>query len=160
MAQNLMIDGTVFHGVDSISMTNENGEKVTYIEKTNAGTGVYVAEIGERQFYTVEDALATAVSGETVMLIADRVENANLMVPSGVTLDLNGHTLEADFFVSSLGSQVLNSKVDGILKVPYGNAAVHKSNTYVPVWNGADGYYFIEWGYGTNLTINAEEGTA
>ena len=74
MAQNLMIDGTVFHGVDSISMTNENGEKVTYIEKTNAGTGVYVAEIGERQFYTVEDALAAAVSGEKDKVCADHYE--------------------------------------------------------------------------------------
>lgn len=149
MAQNLVVDGTVFNGVDSISMTNENGEKVTYIEKVNTGTGVYVAQIGEQKFYTVEDALAAAAPGDTIMLISDCVENASLMVPSGVTIDLNGHTLESNFFVSSLGSQILNSKVTGVLKVPYGNAAIHKSNTYVPVWNEVDGYYLIEWGYYT-----------
>lgn len=156
MAQNLVIDGTVFNGVDSIAMTNEAGEKVTYIEKTNPGTGVSVAQIGERQFYTVEDALAAAVSGDTVAMIADSAEQASLLVPGGITLDLDGHTLEAAFFATAPGSEVLNSKVDGILRVPQNAIALSKSNTYIPIWNGVDGYYLNEWSYGTVLKTDGE----
>lgn len=156
MAQNLVIDGTVFNGVNSISMTNDIGEKITYIEKTNVGTGVYVAQIDERRFYTVEDALAAAVSGETVMLIADCVEKANLLVPGGVTLELDGYTLEAPVFATTTGSQVLNSKTSGILKVPQNGMAINNGNTYIPVWNGVDGYYLIRFGWTTQVSKNAQ----
>lgn len=156
MAQNLIIDGIVLNGVDSISMTNENGEKIVYVEKVNTGAGYHVAEIGEKKFYTVEDALKSAVSGETVLLIADSVENASLLVPANVTLDLNGYTLEAPAFTSALGSQVLNSKTTGILKVPQTGIAFNKGNTYLPVWNGVDGYYLIRFGWTTQISKNAE----
>lgn len=156
MAQNLMIDGTVFHGVDSISMTNENGEKVTYIEKTNAGTGVYVAEIGERQFYTVEDALAAAVSGETVMMIADSSEAVNLTIPEGVTLDLQGYALTANNLIGFNGSYInavtpKSGRLGGRLIIPKGNLilseqALPKTAPYylLPFWNDVGYYQFTQ----------------
>lgn len=104
MAQNFVIGGTTYNGVDSISMTNENGEKITYVEKTNPGTGVPVATIGSREFYTVEDALKEAVSGETVMMIADSNEPADLIIPSGVTLNLQSNTLTVDSIIGMDGS--------------------------------------------------------
>ena len=171
MAQNLMIDGTVFHGVNSISMTNENGEKVTYIEKTNAGTGVYVAEIGERQFYTVEDALKAAVSGETVKLISDCVENVNIVVSPGVTLDLNGKSLEADNVAALTTAHVIDSldnypnKKGGVLRVARNNLVLDPNNAQMPLWNGTDGYIFSTIAFSDNaapvgLTLNAETGVA
>lgn len=151
MAQNLMIDGTVFHGVDSISMTNENGEKVTYIEKTNAGTGVYVAEIGERQFYTVEDALAAAAPGVTVTMIADSTEAANLIIPAGVILNLQGHALTANNIVgiegSSLGGSPWSNNAGGRVIIGQKNLSLPRKPYYdgkydvILIWDTVDKCY-------------------
>ena len=90
MSQNLIIDGNVFNGVDSITMTNDNGNKVTYVEKI---IGEVVAKIGDTEFYTVEEALKGSVSGDTVLMVANSIENSSVTVPSEVTLDLNGFSL-------------------------------------------------------------------
>lgn len=63
MAQNFVIAGTVYNGVDSISMTNENGEKITYVEEANAGVDT-------------SDATATAgdiLSGKTAYVDGEKV---------------------------------------------------------------------------------------
>ena len=47
---------------------------------------------------SLEDALAAAKPGTTVTLQEDTTA-AQVVVPKGVLLDLNGHTLTSDFFV-------------------------------------------------------------
>jgi hypothetical protein len=155
MAQNFVIAGTVYNGVDSISMTNENGEKITYVEKVNAGTGVPVATIGSREFYTVEDALKAAVSGETVTMIADSTEPVILIIPTGVTLDIQSNTLTADRIIGLNGSKLMANTMSnstesgsGFLKVKKDNVllddgCVVASNGYgiLPVWNPDAGHY-------------------
>lgn len=144
MAQNLVIDGTVFNGVDSISMTNENGEKVTYIEKVNTGTGVYVAQIGERNFYTVDAALDEAADGDVIILLADVTEDATMVIKPGVTLDLNGQTLNASDVVGLDGSHLVDRSTGktGLLVTQKNSVKLSKNNEQMPVFNGVDGYVF------------------
>lgn len=150
MSQNLIIDGIVLNGVDSLSIPNENGERITYIEKTNVGTGVPVAQIGERQLYTVEDALAAAAPGETITMIADATENAGLTIPAGVTLDLQGHTLTAHRVVGLNGSFITATPNSGKLLVPQGNLVLseqgwrnEKGQYVMPIWDPVNGYYLF-----------------
>jgi len=115
--------------------------------------GSFVAQIGENKYESLAEALAEAKSGDTVVLIADTNESM-IILKNGATLDLNGFNLETDYFITLSGTQVLNSKTTGILKVPQTGLSLQMNNTYVPVWNGVDGYYLVEWGYGTQMTVN------
>lgn len=167
MAQNLVICGVTYNGVESMEMTNSAGKKITYIEKVNAGTGVYVAEIGERKFYTAEDALVAAVSGETVKLISDCVENVNIVVSPGVTLDLNGKSLEADNVAALTTAHVIDSldnypnKKSGVLRVARNNLVLDPNNDQMPLWNGVDGYVFSTVAFSNQkLTHDTENDTA
>lgn len=177
MAQNLLINGSVFNGVESIDMVNANGEQVTYVEKVNAGTGVPVAKIGEREFYTVEDALAGAVAGDTVTMIANSTENVNLIIPNGVTLDIKSFTLTAISVLGLHGSKLTgaadgnkNYTMDagGVLKVARENLILPADNDtkYFPIWDiTTDGgvYRFTQIVMNTNvssgrgLRVNEEE---
>ena len=177
MERNLVLGGMVFRGVEYITMTSESGEPLTFVEKTNTGNGVPVAEIGEQKFYTVEDALSAATSGETVTLIADSAEDVSLIIPTGVTLDLQGYTLTADRLIGLNGSY-LNAKrpssttntLGGILNVPEDNLILSENGykltevAYVlPVWNPeAKHFQFSQFIVNTNnddrgLWINEEK---
>ena len=164
MAQNLIINGTVYNGVDSISMTNENNEKVNYVEKVNAGTGVPVAKIGAVEYFTVEDALAAAVPGETVTMIADSNEHtADLLVrgalvegvESGVKLDLAGYKLTANSLTAGRGANVIDGSDQKtcLLIVPKGSLALRKENAQLPMWNEVDGYFFVSPTFANNQNM-------
>ena len=171
MAQNLVIGSVIYNGVESMEMTNSAGKKITYIEKVNAGPGVYVAEIGERKFYTVEDALKAAVSGETVKVTDNVAENVTLIVPAGVTLDLNGKNLEVNNATALPGGHIIDSfknrdsdKVlheGGILKVGKNALILAADNSQIPLWNGVDGYVFSTVAFSNQkLTHDTENDTA
>lgn len=145
MSQNLVVDGVTYNGVDSLAMTNEAGKKVIYVEKVNCGTGVPVAQIGEREFYTVEDALAGAAPGDIVKLAADSAEAVNIIVPEGVTLDLNGKTLTCDG-ITTFNGQVMDSAAEvGGVKVN-GGYALFNGNIYLPLFDVDNNCYrFFEY---------------
>lgn len=89
---------------------------------------------------TMEAALAAA-NGGTVKLLADAQTDTVALKP-GVTLDLNGHTLEAELLVAMNGAVVLG---DGLLKIARDNLVLAEDNSNViPVWNGMDGYIFTK----------------
>lgn len=149
MAQNLVVNGTTYNGVDSLSMTNKNGEKVIYVEKVNVGGDTPVAKIGDREFYTVEEALVEAVSGETVTLINNSIEHVTLIIPNGVTLNLNDKTLTADYIVGVEGGCLVDSNNTGVGKVIIAKESLvlHKTNSgTVPIYVG-DGYIFTTFMY-------------
>ena len=78
------------------------------------------------------------------------------MLMKGVTLDLNGNTLETSYFITLHGTQVLNTKTTGILKVPQTGLSLQLTNKYIPVWNEKDGYYLVDWQFATNMTIEGD----
>ena len=54
---------------------------------------VYVAQIGEQKFETLQEAIAAAVEGDTIVLLADIELTADLTIEKSVTIDGNGHKL-------------------------------------------------------------------
>lgn len=109
----------------------------------------------EAEYSSVSLALIDSVS---VTMIADSTESV-ITVPSGVTLDLNGHTLTADY-VTSFGDVIDSSprkSKTGLLVIDKENLTVRTNNSMFPVYNGADGFYFAE--VTINSSLNTTENT-
>ena len=91
---------------------------------------------------TVAKAILAAQAGETVALIRD-VEEEMASVLTDVTLDLNGHTLTAEY-VTCFGD-IIDSSIGntGLLKVSRSRILIQKGNAQLPVKDG-EGYRFVE----------------
>lgn len=82
-----------------------------------------VATLNGVEYYTVAEALANAVSGDTVTMIADsHEENTNLIIGSGVTLDLVNFNLYAKSVVGF---------AESVLDACYEDAAGNGADLYV-----------------------------
>lgn len=150
MAQNLVIGGVTYNGVENMEMINSKGEKIVYVEKFSTGNGEYVVRVGGKSFYTVEEALANAAPGDTITMLADATEAVNLIIPEGVTLDLQSYTLTADSVTGMDGSFLTATPNSGKLNVPQGNIILSEqgwrnaSGQYVlPIWDPVNGYYLF-----------------
>ena len=110
-----------------------------------------VATVNGVGYSTVADALAAAKSGDTVQLLKDTVENM-VIIREGIMLDLNGHTLTADYVFAVNGSDIIDNSEDntGVLKVAADNVMISNTNSQLPVWNG-EGYVFTTVTYRTRL---------
>ncbi|MBQ6947949.1 MAG: discoidin domain-containing protein, partial [Clostridia bacterium] len=102
------------------------------------------ASVGEKFFTTLEAALDAAKDGDTVKLCAD-VATTRLMIAGGVTLDLNGQTLTADYLVGFNGAVLMDSAEDGSgkLTIAKENLALPKNNPYLPVYDEESGRYLF-----------------
>ena len=109
----------------------------------------YVAQIGETKYDDLSDALAIAQSGETVKVIANTSEEL-VLVPAGVTLDLNGKVVTAAN-VLSFGTVIdTATEVGGIAISNDTTKAFTKlqpeNGGYLPVYDTRDGQYkFFEY---------------
>lgn len=97
MAQNLIIGGTVYNGVDSLSMINENGEKISYVEEANAGVDT-------------SDATATAgdiLSGKTAYVDGEKV-TGTIPAKTASNLSASGNTVTvpAGYYASQVTKDV------------------------------------------------------
>ena len=128
-----------------------------FIPVTN-GDGTYgvqpdgnVAEIGSVKYASLDDALKAAKDGETVKLLKD-AELEEVVIRSGRTLDLNGHTLKADYVTYFGGDLVDNSAAHtGLLKVLSADEILFTKNkkidamTQIPIYSlEKQGYVFEE----------------
>jgi len=108
------------------------------------------AVIGETYYATIDEAIGTAKSGDTVVLLKDSVSaNRLIAVYSGVTLDLNGNELTAEHAVAFSGAHIVDNSSErtGLLKVAKGNLILDINNAMMPVYNGVDGYIFTKFVY-------------
>ena len=101
-----------------------------------------IAMINGVGYVTLEKALAAAQDGDVVELQKDTAEEL-VTVREGITLDLKGHTLTAEYFVTFNGAQTIDSseKNTGLLKIDSNRVMISNDNTQLPVWNG-EGYVF------------------
>lgn len=120
--------------------------------------GTYSVEEGNFEAYyaqgnlygTATDMLAEAYAngGGTVKLMENVSTDDLVIVRKGVTLDLNGMTLEitgyGELMTSSTGAKVIDSTVgEGLLKCSRDMLSLSANDKYVPVWVEADaGYRF------------------
>ena len=117
---------------------NSNGTwtvNTVYVAQ-NTTTGVY--------YDSLSAALMSAKNGETVVLLNDTSE-VMLMVPAGVTFNLNGHTITAGN-VLSFGNIIDKNgeEVDGLGGIKITNdrtqaiVQLQQNNTYLPLYDAAD----------------------
>ena len=141
-------DGMIFY-----AWLDKDGNKVkfpaTFPEQDVTYTALYRTE-DERvelngEFYkTLTDALEAAQSGDTLTLAEDIVGEPFLAIESGVTLDLNGHSITGAKFLYVTGGIVDNAPVEqrGVLR-----ASVYffdkQSQTMTPVYNAEKGGYSL-----------------
>lgn len=77
-----------------------------YIPTKNAdGTygvkeGKYVAQIGNKKYETLADAIRLATKGKTVTLLADLSNIGSVSIPKNLTIDGNGHTISGNSSIS------------------------------------------------------------
>lgn len=128
-----------------------------FVPKDN-GNGTYgvqpdgnVAEIGSVKYTSLDEALKAAKDRETVKLLKD-AELEEVVIRSGRTLDLNGHTLKADYVTYFGGNLVDNSAAHtGLLKVLSADEILFTKNkkidamTQIPIYSlEKQGYVFEE----------------
>lgn len=105
-----------------------------------------VAKIGDVAYTSVEEALEAAVSGDVVTLVADAVADGYVVIPVGVSIDLAGYSLTADYVYGSKGSSISAKANEGKLIVPEGNlilgqGVTNQGYTILPVWAPEENAY-------------------
>lgn len=95
--------GSALYQVETTEVTETTGNPVTVKQENTAGEfetiyevkkteKAYVAEVGTTKYETLQAAIDAAAKSATVTLLADTRENVTIST-YGLTLDLNGHTL-------------------------------------------------------------------
>jgi len=125
---------------DAIVIDDENDYLVN-AEWKCVGDAVAVLTQDEAETYYETLKEAVAADSGIVTLITDCVVDTVVLKP-GVTLDLDGCTLEARLVVGMKDANILDSY--GLLKVNKDNLALDTAGQVVPVWNGTDGYVFTK----------------
>ena len=97
-------------------------------------------------YTSVSEALANAASGATVQMIAPSTEK-NIIVPAGVTLNLNGQTLTVGS-AASFGTIIDSANVSAIgagklIVGEYDLAMPANNGNFLPVWED-NGYIFVK----------------
>ena len=118
--------------------------------------GKYVAQVGDKKYETLADAIRLAANGKTVKLLADCASDRINLEEKSITVDLNGKTLTstADYGVMfcakngktiTINGTTAGSKLVGTLMVTNGtyghiviNGGTYESDKYCPIYiNGA-----------------------
>jgi len=103
-----------------------------------------IAIIGETVYETLDAALKAAAEGDIVKLIADTEEKYVLLTP-GIKLDLNGHSLTADYFIGFKTSDLVDYSTDktGKLFTSVDALALDIENDQLPVYDAENGCYVL-----------------
>ena len=102
--------------------------------------GVAVNAATGQEYDNLDIALREAGAGETVRLTAD-VETEALLVREETQLDLNGHTLTADY-AASFG-HITDRTGGGLLRAARERVMLRQDNAQLPIRDG-DGYRFFD----------------
>lgn len=106
----------------------------------------FITDSAGNHYYSIEAALASVKSGDTISLL-DNVTTGDLILPYGVSLDLNGYTLTADSVLTYRSNGIIDSSenVSGLLKIKEAEGnMISADNVQLPVYDHtADGYRFF-----------------
>ena len=106
---------------------------------------VAVNETTGAAYTTLADALNEAQEGQIVKLLVDTAE-VHVLVYPGVTLDLNGCELTADYVVGFDGADLIDNAGGGRLTAAQRNVVLDEDNAMIPIYDGA-GYVFTKAGF-------------
>lgn len=106
--------------------------------------------VNGENFVNFAEALSAAQSGDVVALLADAEEVA-VIIPVGVTLDLNGYDLTATYVYATKTSDVIDSVGGSKLYVPATSVTLAPDNAQLPVYDAEAGAYtFRTVSFGTS----------
>ena len=140
LKDNKITNCTVAEG--KVAMSDLEKEETSVVKQIVRYTSpAVVATVNGSVYSTLEEALEAASFGDTVKLLAN-AEVSELVLTQGVTLDLNGYELDAEYVVAFAGNAVIDSLGDGLLKSR--NVRLAADNAQMPVWvEDDDGYRFF-----------------
>lgn len=121
--------------------------------------GSYIAKIGEEMYISLEDALKAAVSGDTVVLLADITTSGTtgieVRVKGGITLDLNGHSIDGTSVSAKNSALKLTAteRVDSSIAI-VNNAATESVITGILPVKITNGNYDLKLTVGANVRLN------
>ena len=146
------------NGFSSFTVTKQAVE-LTY--KRNGTEWRETYDSAQRALDNAQWRISAGNTDVTVKLLLDGVEDNYLFVPTGVTFDLNGKTLKANYLAAFAGSDVVDSSAEktGLLKVPQANVMIFADNSQLPVWNGEDGYVFTTITFNQQMELGGENST-
>ncbi len=94
--------------------TKELSESVAY-NSWNAGENyaesTYVAQIGNKKYSTLFDAVKAAQNGDTITLIGDVVRSETIIIAKSITLDLNSKTLNGSILAPDAELTIQNGSI-------------------------------------------------
>lgn len=137
----IVVKGGSFVDYDPSDSASENphGNFVAEGYKATENDGTWTVEkitaeeaaagIGDVYYLTLAAAIAAAEDGDTIMLCND-VTGGNVWLKDGVTLDLGGHTIDANGGYGLYAAKGINAIVK--------NGVVTNANTALIVWGTAD----------------------
>lgn len=94
-----------------------------------------------KEYATVYEAVLDAASGQTIQLTKD-TRDYIVYVLDGVTLDLNGHTLETDYLFCT--HHVVDDSQDNTGKLKAAHMILQENNRQLPVKDKDGAYHFYE----------------
>ena len=123
--------------------------------------GKYVAEIGSTKYETLAEAVAAAENGQTVRLLADVEQNAQLTINKNITLDLNGKTIKNTADIWGKNTNAILSITNGAKVTITGNGTIDAKENDCYTINMVKGDLTIENGtfYGNVSVVQVQEGT-
>ena len=123
--------------------------------------GKYVAEVGSTKYETLAEAVAAAQDGQTVRLLADVEQNAQLAIDKSITLDLNGKTIRNTVDIWGDKANAILSITNGAKVTITGNGTIDAKENDCYTINVVKGDLTIENGtfYGNVSVVQVEEGT-
>ena len=149
---NIIVKGGTFTGFDPANNKAE-GENTNFVaagyKSVDNGNGTYtvvknenvVAVIDKTEYTTLNEALMSAQTGETVVLMKDTTADI-VMIRAGVTLNLYGHSVTNALLIYDNGQIIDTGDVKGIVQA---EGYFMTTNEHTPVYDSTkNGYSFFD----------------
>ena len=123
--------------------------------------GYYVAQVGNKKYETLADAISLAAKGKTITLLTDVEQNTQLTINKNITLDLNGKTIKNTQDIWGDNANAILSITNGAKVTITGNGTIDAKENDCYTINVVKGDLTIENGtfYGNVSVVQVEEGT-
>ena len=117
-----------------------NNNDGTYTVAVKAGV---VAVIGDKEYETLAAATTDAKAGDTIVLVADAKGEQFVVIMSGVTLNLNGHSITGATMFYASGEVIDTSATKGVVSAT--SYSMNLENTYTSIYDKEkSGYSFFD----------------
>ena len=158
---------TIYNLFAAYAVTNDKDRGTTsqydfhlYLYEVVDGAAMIQNESGNTVCTDVAAALNAAASGDTVVMLADaNISGTTVAVPTGVTLDLNGHELTCARLTADENANVIDSTADhsGRVNVPSTALSLKSTNTYLPIIVEENVYMFVDVKMQQMVTATTED---